>query len=212
MQWSCLQNFRCLPTDLYRVTNVKYVSSIPYTRAVPEVQGDEFLKFWEEKCVGFLVASFLPFSPRENAQRTLRTKNAIAMESVVFCYRGSILPSVPIRCHCPQEEQHPSCYRGSELLSVANCYRRSDLLPVVFLVSQGPLGRPKICHRKLHHVLRHKKDIRRQKLTLGGSSPKRSYPPPPRFDYVMKIRKNYCHVVVSLVLINSKAYCNLTVI
>ena len=28
-----------------------------------------------------------------------RTKNAIAMEIVVFCYCGSILLSVPIRCH-----------------------------------------------------------------------------------------------------------------
>ena len=46
-----------------------------------------------------------------------RTKNAIAMEIVVFCYRGSLLLSVLIRCHFSQEKQHPNYYRGSELLS-----------------------------------------------------------------------------------------------
>ena len=38
------------------------------------------------------------------------------MESVVFCYRSSILLSVPIRCHFPLEKQHLNYYRGSELL------------------------------------------------------------------------------------------------
>ena len=33
------------------------------------------------------------------------------MEIVVFCYRGSILLSVPIRCILPQERQHPNYYR-----------------------------------------------------------------------------------------------------
>ena len=33
-----------------------------------------------------------------------RTKNAIAMEIVVFYYRGSNLLSVPIRCHFFQEK------------------------------------------------------------------------------------------------------------
>ena len=46
-----------------------------------------------------------------------RTKNAIAMEIVVFCYRSSVLLSVPIRCRFSQEKQHPDYYRGSELLS-----------------------------------------------------------------------------------------------
>ena len=32
-----------------------------------------------------------------------RTKNAIAMEIVVFCYRGSLLLSLPIRCHFPRK-------------------------------------------------------------------------------------------------------------
>ena len=45
-----------------------------------------------------------------------RTKNDIAMEIVVFCYRGSILQSVPIRCHFSQGKQHPNYQRGSELL------------------------------------------------------------------------------------------------
>ena len=31
-----------------------------------------------------------------------RSKNAIAMEVVVFCYRGSILLSVPTSCHFSQ--------------------------------------------------------------------------------------------------------------
>ena len=31
------------------------------------------------------------------------------MEIVVFCYRGSILLPVPIRCHFSQEKQRPNC-------------------------------------------------------------------------------------------------------
>ena len=46
-----------------------------------------------------------------------RTKNAIAMEIVVFCYRCSLLLSAPIRCHFSQEKQHPNCHCGSESLS-----------------------------------------------------------------------------------------------
>ena len=58
------------------------------------------------------------------------------MEIVVFCYRGSILLSVPIRCPFCQEKQH----RNWITIAVVNYYRGSDLLPVVFLVSEGPLG------------------------------------------------------------------------
>ena len=36
-----------------------------YTRAVPEIQGDEILNFWSEKCRGFGVATFLSVSPRK---------------------------------------------------------------------------------------------------------------------------------------------------
>ena len=64
------------------------------------------------------------------------TKNAIAMEIVVFCYRGSILLSVPIRCHFSQEKRRPKW----TTIAVANYYRGSDLLPIVFLVRLGPLG------------------------------------------------------------------------
>ena len=46
-----------------------------------------------------------------------RTKNAIALKSVVKYYRGSILLSVPIRCRFSQEKKHPNYVRGSELLS-----------------------------------------------------------------------------------------------
>ena len=38
------------------------------------------------------------------------------MEIVVFCYRNSILLSLPFRCHLSQGKQHPNYYRGSELL------------------------------------------------------------------------------------------------
>ena len=64
------------------------------------------------------------------------------MEIVVFCYRGSILLSMPIRCHFSQEKcLHPN-YDGSREydISVANYYRRKDLLPVAFFISQGPLS------------------------------------------------------------------------
>ena len=53
-----------------------------------------------------------------------RTKNDIAMEIVVLYYRGSILLSVPIRFHFPQENSIQitiavvNYYRGSKLLSL----------------------------------------------------------------------------------------------
>ena len=46
-----------------------------------------------------------------------RTKNAIVLKTVVKYYRGSVLLSVPIRCHFSQEKKHPNYYRSSELLS-----------------------------------------------------------------------------------------------
>ena len=49
--------------------------------------------------------------------KPFRTKNAIALKIVVKYYRGSILLSLPIRCHFSQEKKHPNYYRGSELLS-----------------------------------------------------------------------------------------------
>ena len=58
-------------------------------------------------------------------------KNAIAMEIVVFCYRGSILLSVPIRCHFPQENSIQIT------IAVANYYHCSDLLPLVFSGAAG---------------------------------------------------------------------------
>ena len=57
-----------------------------------------------------------PFGPKM-PKGPFRTKNAIAMEIVVFCYRGSVLLSAPIRCHLNQEKQYPNYYCGSELLS-----------------------------------------------------------------------------------------------
>ena len=62
------------------------------------------------------------------------TKNAIAMEMVVFCYRGSISLSIPMRCHISQDSSIQIT------IAVATYYPRSDLLPVAFLVAQGPLG------------------------------------------------------------------------
>ena len=35
----------------------------------------------------------------------------------MFCYRGSISLSVPVRCHVSQGKQYLNYYRGSELLS-----------------------------------------------------------------------------------------------
>ena len=52
----------------------------------------------------------------------------------MVCYRHSILLSVPIRCTFSHITL-VTYYRDSKLL-----HRSSDLLPVVFLVSQGPLG------------------------------------------------------------------------
>ena len=60
---------------------------------------------------------------RPDPKGPFRTKNAIAMEIVVFCYRGSILLSALIRCHSSQENSIQittavvNYYRGSELLS-----------------------------------------------------------------------------------------------
>ena len=62
------------------------------------------------------------------------TKNAIVMKIIVFYYCGSILLSVPIYCHSPRKSSIKIA------IAVANYYRRSDLLSVVFLVSQGRLG------------------------------------------------------------------------
>ena len=59
---------------------------------------------------------FLPKGP-------FGTKNAIALKIVVKHYRGSIVLSVPIRCHFSQENSIRiaiavvNYYRGSELLS-----------------------------------------------------------------------------------------------
>ena len=55
------------------------------------------------------------------------------MEMVVF-FCGSILQSVPICCHFLRKNNIQLT------IAVANCYRRSDLLPVVFSVPKGPLG------------------------------------------------------------------------
>ena len=62
------------------------------------------------------------------------TKNAIVMEVVVFCYRGSILLSMPIRCTFSQENNIQIT------IEVVNCYRCSDLLPVVFFSTAGSFG------------------------------------------------------------------------
>ena len=45
------------------------------TRAVPEVQGDEILKFWDDECGGFLVANILSFFPRKNRLEFFVTEN-----------------------------------------------------------------------------------------------------------------------------------------
>ena len=78
---------------------IKQFPQAPFARAP---FGDSLVHFWVPKG---------PF----------RTKNVIAMETRspwwLFCYRGRILLSVPIRCHISQEKQHPNCYRGSELPS-----------------------------------------------------------------------------------------------
>ena len=42
--------------------------------------------------------------PRRPPKGPFHTKNAIAMEIVVFCYCDSILLSLPIRCHFSQEK------------------------------------------------------------------------------------------------------------
>ena len=71
-----------------------------------------------------------------------RTKNAIAMEIVAFCCRGSLSLSVPIRCHFPRKNRIQitiavvNYYRGSKILSPQWFTTRS-----VFLVPKGPLGR-----------------------------------------------------------------------
>ena len=41
---------------------------LPYTRGVPQIQGDEIWKFGSENWRGFLVANFWLFSPGEKAQ------------------------------------------------------------------------------------------------------------------------------------------------
>ena len=70
-----------------------------------------------------------------------RTKNSTAPESVVFCYRRSCLLSVPFSClffsRITSISEH-SPYRFAT--AVANLLPVLNLLSVLFLVREGPLG------------------------------------------------------------------------
>ena len=83
---------------------------------------DWFQEWLGTKARPFPQSLFQPYSEPE-PKGPFRTKNAIAMEIVVVCYRGSILLSVPIRCHFAQEKNIQTTigvvnyYHGSESLS-----------------------------------------------------------------------------------------------
>ena len=71
-----------------------------------------------------------------------RTKNSMALESVVFCYRRSFSLSVPFSClFCLQKQAFlsPLCSILLRPYRILSPYRNS--LSVVFLVREGPLGR-----------------------------------------------------------------------
>ena len=71
-----------------------------------------------------------------------RTKNSMALESVVFCYRRSFSQSVPFSCLFLLEKQAFLSPLRSVLLRpyrIFAPYRNS--LSVVFLVRKGPLGK-----------------------------------------------------------------------
>ena len=87
--------------------------------------GKKWPKKSSRKIPGKILQKLYDKNPRHISAEGLgqfRTKNAIALKIVVKYYRGSILLSVPIRCHFSQEKEHPNCYRDSELL-----YRGSEL-------------------------------------------------------------------------------------
>ena len=77
-----------------------------FTLDLPVGAGAFFLIFLKQY-VGASAAQDACFEFKK-PKEPFRTKIAIAMESVVLCYRGSTLLSVPIRCHVSQEKNSES--------------------------------------------------------------------------------------------------------
>ena len=77
---------------------------------------------------------------RGNPKGPFCTKNATALDSVVICYRRSFLLSVPFSCLFRRKTSFPehSPYRFA--IAVANLAPVLNLLSVVFLLREGPLG------------------------------------------------------------------------
>ena len=73
--------------------------------------------------ISLLFGAFFASFPGNLPKGPFGTKNAIALRIVVKYYRGSLLLSVPIRCHFPRKNSLRitiavvNYYRGSELLS-----------------------------------------------------------------------------------------------